>query len=221
MHTRTRRGFTLVELMIVVVLVGILATVAFVAYRRWVASSYKAEASAVINGIATAQEARHAEAGSYLNVSGETTNLYPATKPGPFKTEWGGPCTRCMTPWTALSFKPSGPVIFGYATVASRTAVTTSPSSPGGPGGGPVGGGGGGCDNCPIETGKGPGGGSESEATPGATSDTGSSPPPSGPSATGPFYIVNAQADTDGNGVFTTAMMYSQTKHIIFLSEGE
>ena len=38
--TRGKRAFTLIEAMLVVILVGILAVVAGLGYRRWVRSSY-------------------------------------------------------------------------------------------------------------------------------------------------------------------------------------
>ena len=56
------RGFTLIELMIVVVIVGILATMGFVGYRKMIAEAHSSEAISVINSIKVAQEAYHAEA---------------------------------------------------------------------------------------------------------------------------------------------------------------
>lgn len=181
---RTSRGFSLVELMIVVVLIGILSVVAYVGYRRFVTASYKAEATSVIGGIATAQEGYKAESGAYLNVSGASTNLYPASVPGPFKTEWGGACVSCSGSWTTLAYKPSAPVIFGYSTVAS-TAATPS-SARGGP----------------IHTKK------IQRPTP--------APAPASTPATGAFFTTTAMADTDGDGVYTTALYFSDSKVITF-----
>src|SRR5690606_23219095 len=75
------RGFTLVELSVVVVIVGVLATLAFVGYRRYRATARMAEATRMTTGIRVAQEAYKSERGLYANVSGQLENLYPATSP--------------------------------------------------------------------------------------------------------------------------------------------
>jgi prepilin-type N-terminal cleavage/methylation domain-containing protein len=206
---RKTRGFTLVEVLVVVVLVGILGTLAVVGYRRFVNTSKTAEATNNIAGIAMAQQAYKQEAGAYINVSGQLSNLYPATTPGTFKTQWGGPCGPCLQPWSRLTFSPGAPVIFAYATVASQAAIPPDPSAAGGGGGG----GGGG----PI-------GGAGGHNHFG--SGTASVPDPNNPGqylpdATGPYFTVVAKADTDGNGVFTTALYYSESNTIVFDMVGE
>ncbi len=68
MH-KDEQGVTLIELMIVVVIVGILAAVAYPNYRDHVTRSKRTEAKAALLQIATNQE-RH-----YLNNNQYTTNL--------------------------------------------------------------------------------------------------------------------------------------------------
>jgi len=120
-HQRTS-GFTLVELAIVVVIVGILGVIGFAIYRRHRATVRTTEATQVTAGIRVAQEAVITERGTYASVSNDSTSYYPAATPGPFVTEWGGKCTNCaggdVDGWNKLAFHPSGPVMFGYATVA-------------------------------------------------------------------------------------------------------
>jgi len=45
--------------------------------------------------------------------------MYPAATPGAFKTQWGGPCSSCVKPWSALTVEAKGgPVAFGYAVIS-------------------------------------------------------------------------------------------------------
>jgi prepilin-type N-terminal cleavage/methylation domain-containing protein len=133
---RRRAGFTLIEAMIVVVIIGITATLAVVAYRKWVQTSHLAEAQDLVSHIRSAEDTFRSENGvTYLPVSG---NLgppydYPAPTPGAFKTGWGGPCATCVhtNSWQQLAVQPSGPVMFGYSVVTNPvtdpTGANTTP----------------------------------------------------------------------------------------------
>jgi type IV pilus assembly protein PilA len=126
-------GFTLVELMIVVAIIGILATLAVVSYNRLVASSHTSEATQMVNSIKVAQEAYHAEVGTYLSISGNLDSDYCPTHAAgpPTKVAWDPTCgTGANKPWSTLPVNSNGPVLFGYATV-SGLAGTTMPM-PGG-----------------------------------------------------------------------------------------
>jgi hypothetical protein len=108
--------------MIVVIIVGILAVIAIVAYRRWAYSSWVVEAQDMVAAIRSHEEAFYAENGSYLNVSGSRAVYFPAQNPGKFKTEWNVPggCASCALPngWETLNVHPNGPVAFGYQVIA-------------------------------------------------------------------------------------------------------
>src|SRR5260370_7461193 len=95
---RHRRGFTLVEMMIVVVIVGVLATLAVVGYRKLVNSSHVSEATNMVQNIRLAQEAYHSETQQYANISknfpagaSPTTGLYPAHPKNAIQTPSGAP----------------------------------------------------------------------------------------------------------------------------------
>ncbi len=129
---RRSRGFTLIELMIVVVIVGILATLAVVGYRKLVQSSHVSEATGMVQSIRVAQESYHSETQQYANVSNDLQSYYPQAVPtyGLF-TAWGGACGNCTgVTWAALPVHVDGPVTFGYATVAgvAGAAIPVAPN---------------------------------------------------------------------------------------------
>jgi type IV pilus assembly protein PilA len=122
-RSRRARGFTLIEAMIVVVIVGVLALLAIVGYRRYVNASAMTEAQDMINNIRTAEESFYAENNFYLDVTGAigAGTSYPAQHPGTFKTSWGSPCGWCVHQWDQLTVHPNAPLWFGYSLVADST----------------------------------------------------------------------------------------------------
>ena len=79
-RSRTQRGFTLVELMIVVAIIAVLATIAGTAYRRYMDSGRTAEAMAMLGEIRAKEEAYRAEFNAYNGWSAgseSTANALP------------------------------------------------------------------------------------------------------------------------------------------------
>jgi type IV pilus assembly protein PilA len=125
------RGFTLIEMMIVVVIVGILATLAVVGYRKLITASHVSEATNNVQGIRVAQEGYHSETQTYAPISQSLTSWYPSSTPvGNTLTAWGGACAGCNAgyDWSMLPLHIDGPVLFGYATVGGAASTTPAPS---------------------------------------------------------------------------------------------
>jgi type IV pilus assembly protein PilA len=124
MPTRRRpssqRGFTLVEMMTVVILVGVLATLAVYGVRKYILSAKSGEAVSMMTSIKTSEEAFKDETFVYMNVSTnfQTSNWYPTTTPGKTKVRWGGAPQALADNWRTLGVSPNYPVQFAYAVVA-------------------------------------------------------------------------------------------------------
>lgn len=127
----TQRGFTLVEMLAVVTMVGVLATLAVYGVRKYVLAAKSSEALAMVNTIKAHEEAYRDETFSYLDVSsgGGYEPLYPMTAPGRGKAAWWNPGHADYANWLRLGADANGPVSFGYAVHAG--AAGASIPSPG------------------------------------------------------------------------------------------
>jgi type IV pilus assembly protein PilA len=117
---RSQRGFTLIEMMVVVVIIGVLASLAVYSVRRYMFASRTAEAGEMINNIRSAQEIYKGDAFEYLDVSGANavttmSQFYPSTAPGNFKTAWGEVASDKGKRWKALNVSSNGSLYFTYA----------------------------------------------------------------------------------------------------------
>jgi type II secretory pathway pseudopilin PulG len=117
-------------MMVVVVLVGILATLAVFGVRKYILAAKSGEAVSMMTSIKSAQEAFKDETFVYLNVSEDfgSGKWYPTTTPGASKVQWGANTGQVALNWTTLGVVPDGPVQFAYAVVATGPGV--SPPAP-------------------------------------------------------------------------------------------
>ncbi len=81
---KTEEGFTLIELMIVIAIIGILAAIAIPQFSAYRQRSYNSAAQADLRNAATAQEAYYVDWSTYIDdtsiLIGETYGLYTSDK---------------------------------------------------------------------------------------------------------------------------------------------
>ena len=125
------RGFTLVELMTVVTITGILATVAVASLRGYVTAARSSEALAMVQSIRAAEERWRSEHMMYLNVS--TPDVWYPTDPREadspsaqhaFFYPAGDDSHPDNDEWLLLHPTTPGPVRFGYLVNAGPGGAT-------------------------------------------------------------------------------------------------
>lgn len=125
---RPRAGFTTMELLIGVVIVGILAALAIPSFKGYVYRSRVSEAVSMLNEIKTRQESYRAKYGQYAAVSGNgdwaAAAFNPNAIPGVDAVGWTSTAN-----WEALGVTPPGAVRFRYATVAGPPGGNPPPSA--------------------------------------------------------------------------------------------
>jgi type IV pilus assembly protein PilA len=122
-HSRSR-GFTLVELLIAITMLGILSGLALMSWLQVIHAAQSAEARTVLGQIKSGEEAYRVEMLNYLSVSGSMTDYYPNATPNDTKWAWNRPAdsrfyrTNPLGGWQLLGVNPDGPVRYGYVVMA-------------------------------------------------------------------------------------------------------
>ena len=129
MRVNARRGFTLVELLVVVAMIGVLSALAIVGYRKYLQSSHSGEARAILQGIRAGEENYRAETLTYLGCSGcggspcpqgtgALTTRYPHDTPDKTKWNWINNAHADAPCWRMLNVTADGPVHYVYSVVS-------------------------------------------------------------------------------------------------------
>jgi len=114
---RRSSGFTLVELMLVVGIIGALSAIAIPNFLRYQMRARSTETLTHLKGIGTSEDAYYAEHGTYVSV----TTPVPATIPGNHRVPW-----PAGSPFNIIGWAPEGGVIFQYAVQADDPNATGS-----------------------------------------------------------------------------------------------
>jgi prepilin-type N-terminal cleavage/methylation domain-containing protein len=110
---KSKKGFTLIELMIVVAIIGILAAIAIPNFLRFQLKSKSSEGKVNIAAIRTAEESYLAEFGEYVGVATPVPALIPGTSKAAVprrratSTRWAGrPRARCSSTTRSRTPRP-------------------------------------------------------------------------------------------------------------------
>ncbi len=123
------RGFTLIELMVVVTILAILSIVAVTSYRYYARRAYAQEAKQLLLELKTKQETYFSEYGQYVTTATGVgdSDYFPASHPAGSGTsnseQWDWSTLNCAAPADTkqtglchLAFKPSGNTYFQVLT---------------------------------------------------------------------------------------------------------
>ena len=121
-RTRTTNGFTLVELMIVVVIIGVLSVLAITGYRKYTYAARNAEAVQFLGGVRAAQLAYYQANGVFCGSTSEA--VWPRDLPSvdSGKIRWNDPADPipANNAWHDLAVESPGSVWFRYRMAAGR-----------------------------------------------------------------------------------------------------
>lgn len=125
---RYTRGFSLIELMIAVAIIGLLATIAIPMFNRMQLRARRSEVKANLSGLATAEESLRALYGGYLSAAWN-----PSAVPTRDVATWDWDGNRGN--WRGIEWEPDGlKVMCRYKVVGYNpmTGVTVDLSTPAG-----------------------------------------------------------------------------------------
>lgn len=126
-HHKLKKGFTLIELMIVVAIIGILAAVAIPAFLKYIRRSHTSEALTMLRKIHDGQVSYYMvdhvnQLGARLPAQFLSAGPEPATIPSNTRTQ----ANWTDVGWLELKVAPDAPVRYRYTSVAAGLETTSS-----------------------------------------------------------------------------------------------
>ena len=113
---RSQKGFTLIELMIVVAIIGILAAIAIPNFLRFQLRARSSEGKTNVAALRTAEESYRAEFGSYVAAAAAPTAGVPGNTKAVFDSTTG---------FDSIGWSPEGRVYFQYEITSSDGGMYT------------------------------------------------------------------------------------------------
>ena len=129
-----QQGFTLIEMMIVVAIIGVLAAIAYPSYQRYVIKTKRTDMMSEMQNIASQIESRKLAQGSYSNISAQVKidfakpypaqgqELYDLTITDPLVPKW----TITATPKSGTQMSSDGTLTLDYQNVKCRVSICGS-----------------------------------------------------------------------------------------------
>ncbi|MCG3878236.1 type IV pilin protein [Psychrobacter sp. Ps6] len=125
---KQQHGFTLIEMMIVVAIIGVLAAIAYPSYQQYVIKTKRTDMMSEMHNIASEIESRKLAQGSYSAISTgvitdfatayprQGTKLYDVTITNPLVTKW----TITATPKSNTQMAGDGDLTLNYQGIKCR-----------------------------------------------------------------------------------------------------
>jgi type IV pilus assembly protein PilE len=105
MSKPSQRGFTLIEMMIVVVIIGVLASIAYPSYTEYVLRANRTEGMAMLSDAAARQERFFVQNHAYITSNGDLEKLRVPSSTSPGVTSTTGKYTLSVTSANGYTLK--------------------------------------------------------------------------------------------------------------------